>query len=471
MTLENNIETDLDRREAAIRRRIYDESPFWATAPEDPEYLVATYFIRSRAQSLSAAGKAISYHMTTGVKYVPPGTLIESCTGRVEGVLPWDSSGRTGLVRVGFPTRLFQHPDGKYYTTDFLHLMAGEGVCGLWEFAEAKLVDVKIPAAVLATFPGPAYGSEGVRKLTNWPEGEPAFGTILKPTAGITDNEVAQLVEGVAGETLFMFAKEDENLFPSLDYSPVESRAAKSVKVIHRLLACRNGRGLIFAPHVTSPPHYLLETVSRVLETGVNGIMFSEQFTGGSVRAVRDMSAKSGSPPVIYGHNSGISCRTNSVWREVLDLFARLDGVDFRQTALLTSAQPLLRPQGIEWRKCEEALSKPLGHIKPTMIARAGGLDQGNIILNLVDVSEHLPKGQPLFLAGSAINSIAGPDGNPDPKLGAEAMREALALWRSGDAPTDVKDLAGHAQALHGIARAKGMKALVTALEQRYSFC
>jgi ribulose 1,5-bisphosphate carboxylase large subunit-like protein len=470
MTLDNNIEIDLDQREAAIRRRIYDESSFWATAAEDPESLIATYFVRSRRQSVTAAGKSISYHMTTGVKHVAPGTLIERCTGRVEGVLPWDASGRTGLVRVAFPTKLFQHPDGKYYTTDFLHLMAGEGVCGLWDFAEAKLVDVKIPAAVLATFPGPAYGSEGVRKLAHWPDGEPAFGTILKPTAGITDDEVAQLVEGIAGEPLFMFAKEDENLFPRLDYCPVVSRAQKSVRVIQRLLGCRNGRGLIFAPHVTAPPHLMLETVSRVLETGVNGIMFSEQFTGGSVRAVRDMTAKFSSPPVIYGHNSGISCRTNSVWREVLDLFARLDGVDFRQTALLTSAQPLLRPQGLEWRKCEEALTRPLGHIKPTMIARAGGLDQGNILLNLVDVAQHLPKGQPLFLAGSAINSIAGPDGHPDPRLGAEAMREALALWRSGDAPTDVNDLDGHARALYGIARAKGMKALVTALEQRYSF-
>ena len=470
MTFGKDVGIDLDQREAHIRRRIYDESQFWTGVCQDSEVVVATYFIRCRTNCLSAAGKSISYHMTSGVKHVTPGTLIDRCTGRVEGVLPWDGSEQVGLVRVAFPTKLFRHPDGKYYTTDFLHLMAGEGVCGLWEFAEAKLVDVQIPPEVLATFPGPAHGGEGVRKLTNWPHGEPAFGTILKPTAGITDEEVAELVEGVAGETLFMFAKEDENLLPDLDYSPVVLRAEKSVQVIHRLLGSRNGRGLIFAPHVTSPPHLFLETVRGVLETSVNGIMFSEQFTGGSVRAVRDMTAKFDSPPVIYGHNSGISCRTNSVWREVLDLFARLDGVDFRQTALLTSAQPLLRPQGLEWRKCEEALTKPLGHIKPTMIARAGGLDQGNIILNLVDASQHLPEGQPLFLAGSAINSIEGPDGNPDPRLGAEAMRQALALWRSGKAPMDVHDLHGHARALHDIARASGLKALVTALEQRYSF-
>ena len=69
------------------------------------------------------------------------------------------------------------------------------------------------------------------------------------------------------------------------------------------------------------------------------------------------------------------------MYREVLDYFARLDGVDFRQTAPLSCAgESLLRPAGLEWRKCEEALSRPAGGHPVVMMARAGGLDQGNII-------------------------------------------------------------------------------------------
>jgi ribulose 1,5-bisphosphate carboxylase large subunit-like protein len=265
-----------------------------------------------------------------------------------------------------------------------------------------------------------------------------------------------------------MFAKEDENLFPDLAYCPVVSRAQKSVKVIRRLRESRGGRGLIFAPHVTSPPHLLLETVKRVLETGVNGLMFSEQFTGGSVRAVRDLTAQHASPPALYGHNSGISTRTNAVWREVLDFLARLDGIDFRQTAPLTSGEPLLRPQGLEWRKCEEILTKPAGHIKPVMIARAGGLDQGNIILNLADVAKTLPPGQALYLAGSAINSILDANGHPDAKLGAQAMREAVDVWRSGEGSSLTDRPGGHAQVLYGLAQSLDLTALKTALKQRY---
>jgi ribulose 1,5-bisphosphate carboxylase large subunit-like protein len=468
MTLPNNVYLDLDQREAAIRQRVYDEASFWSDVPADPDALVATYFLRPRTVSLHKAGKLISYHMTTGTKHAAPGTLLDKCTGRVEGVLPWDDSEKVGLVRLAFPSKLFEHADGKYYATDILHLMAGEGVCGLWEFAEAKLLDVKIPPQVLSTFPGPAYGCAGVRELTHWPDGEPAFGTILKPTAGITDDEVAALVEGVAGETLFLFAKEDENLFPNLAYCPVVSRARKSVEVIRRLDKTRGGLGLIFAPHVTSPPHLLLDIVKRVLETGVNGLMFSEQFTGGSVRAVRDFTANLAAPPVLYGHNSGISTRTNHVWREVLDFMARLDGIDFRQTAPLTSSEPLLRPQGLEWHKCEEALTKPAAHIKPVMIARAGGLDQGNIILNLADVAKNLPPGQALYLAGSAINSLVDANGHPDAKLGAQAMREAVDLWRSGEASALMESPGGHAQALYALAQSRKLTALETALQQRY---
>jgi ribulose 1,5-bisphosphate carboxylase large subunit-like protein len=469
MGLSGAIPIDLDEREGEIRQRVYDDLNFWAEASEDSDAVIGTYFLRTRTESLTAAGRSISYHMTTGVKETDPGTLIDCCTGKVVGVRPWDAVEKLGLVRIAFPARLLQHPDGKFYTTDILHLLAGEGVFGLWEFVEAKLVDVAIPARILETFPGPAYGPGGVRALTSWPEEEPAFGTILKPTAGITDDEVADLVAGVASEPLFMFVKEDENLLPDLDYCPVVSRARKSLEVIWRLQEARGSRGLIFAPHVTSLPQKLYDTVMRVLETGVRGIMFSEQFTGGSVRAVRDWTARLTFPPVIYGHNSGISSRTHSIWREVLDYFARLDGVDFRQTALLTPAHPLLRPQALEWRKCEEVLSKPAGHIKPTMIARAGGLDQGNIIPNLIDAERTLPKGAVLFLAGSAVHSIKGSNGQADAKLGAQALREALELWRDGDSPREIPDLHAFVRGLYDRAQAHHLRALASALEQRYA--
>src|SRR5207249_8201997 len=110
---------------------------------------------------------------------------------------------------------------------------------------------------------------------------------------------------------------------------------------------------------------------------------------------------------------------------------ARLDGIDFRQTAPVKPGTPFLRPYGAEWIASEQILSCPLPGIRPTMIVRAGALDQGNIGLNLADAEKRGLTNEVLFLAGSAINSIKDKRGRPSPQLGAEAMLQALEVHRS----------------------------------------
>jgi hypothetical protein len=198
----------------------------------------------------------------------------------------------------------------------------------------------------------------------------------------------------------------------------------------------------------------------------MTGIMFSDYFTGGAVRMAREQLRCRPSPPVIYGHNGGISCRTRHIYREVLDYFARLDGVDFRQTAPLScTGESLLRPVGLEWRKCEDALSRPAGGHPVVMMARAGGLDQGNIIQNLMDVSQHGSAGNYLFLAGSAINGIKNKAGEYDPAIGALAMEQALQIFKQR-VYTSPGQLTPQALAAH--AGSHGMPELAEALRQRY---
>ncbi len=231
-----------------------------------------------------------------------------------------------------------------------------------------------------------------------------------------------------------MFVKEDEDLYPNLSYSPVAERVRKAVEAIKKSKDGRSGKGLIFAPHITGAPHEILETVHAVLEAGATGVMFSETFAGGGVRMVREATKRLPHPPAIYGHNAGIGVKTRGgVWREVIDLLARLDGIDFRQTAPILPGTPFLRPYGEEWEASERILSYDLPGIKPTMIVRAGGLDQGNIILNLMDAERRGKVANVLFLAGSAINSVKDAAGRPDPRLGTEAMLQALEIHRSGE--------------------------------------
>lgn len=457
---------DADARETRLRQLVTErlaEKP----APSADDCIVATYFFALRSESLAQAAKEIAYHATSGIKNPPPGSLLAQCTAYAAGVDAWDTTGRIGLLHMAFPLKMLLQPDGHLTSCDILHTVAGAIVFDVYENQDTRLISLQIPDRVLKTFPGPAYGPLGLRRRANFGLDEPAFGTILKPTAGITADEVGALVGEAAECPLFLFIKEDENLYPNLDYSPVRDRVLRAKAAIERAKDKRNGKGLVFAPHITGTPQEMQETLQAVIEAGATGVMFSESFAGGTVRMVRDATRHLPNPPAIYGHNAGIGVKTRGgIWREVIDLLARLDGVDFRQTAPVRPGLPFIRPYGAEWEASEEILSRELPGINPTMIARAGGLDQGNIILNLADAERRGIASNILFLAGSAINSIKNAQGRADPKLGAEAMLQALDVHRSGAlAGTSIDN---HAAALAAYARDKHLVALTEALKQRY---
>ncbi|MFZ2657458.1 MAG: RuBisCO large subunit C-terminal-like domain-containing protein [Victivallales bacterium] len=455
---------DIDKREDIIREIVY-ESLANLGKPDLSKHIAVSYFVSARTISPGQVGKEIAYHMTSGVRNPPRGSLLARCNGEVLDEIVLDGSKRVGIVRVAFPLEMLLDESGSLYTSDILHIAAGEGAFGLTENADIKLVKVEMSDDTLKLFPGPAYGADGIRKITGFEANEPAFGTILKPCTGITPSEEYEIIRHAVSNPMFIFVKEDENFLPGVAFAPLRERLKSAVKAIDNSVSSRNGKGVIYAPHITSNPGVLAENVKAVVDSGINGIMLSEYFTGGSYRVVREITRNLSSPPAIYGHNSGVSVKTRHIYREVLDLFARLDGADFRQTAPLTKGSGLLRPYGLEWRECEKVLSAPLAGHPSVMMARAGGLDQGNIILNLLDAVHGAGVKNYLFLAGSAINGIKGKDGNYDPSLGAEAMKQAIEIYRLGMF-NSIDDY--NIDDLNTVAASKGFDALKTALSQRY---
>jgi ribulose-bisphosphate carboxylase large chain len=456
---------DFDTREELLRQVVADrlgEKP----APSVADHVVATYYFAFRSGTLAKAVEEISYHATSGIKDPPKGSLLEQCSARQAGVDAFDASGRIGLLHVAFPLKMMRHPDGRLTSCDLLHTIAGAVIFDMYENQDARLIALQIPTDVLATFPGPAYGPIGIRQKTGFALDQAAFGTILKPTAGITPDDVERLVEEVAGSPLLMFIKEDEDLYPDLDYSPVAERTQRAIAAIERVKDQRGGLGLVYSPHVTAGPSQIVELVQAVIEAGASGVMFSETYAGGTVRMVREATRHLPQPPAIYGHNAGIGVKTRGIWREVIDFLARLDGIDFRQTAPLRPGSPYIRPYGAEWRASEEALTRPITGINPTMITRAGALDQGNLILNLQDIESQGIGQNVLFLAGSAINTIKDKSGKTDPRIGLDAMLQAIEVHRSGELKDTSMD--DHLAALAALAKRKNLAALHEALRQRY---
>jgi len=456
---------DFDAREDLLRQIVSDRLAA-APPPLVDDYITASYFFAFRNQTLDHAIKEISYHATSGIKDPPPGSLLDQCSARPAGVDAFDNERRMGIMHVAFPLKMLLQPDGHLTSCDILHTVASAIIFDFFENMDARLLSLRIPEQVIHTFPGPAYGPIGLRKLTGYPSSQPVFGTILKPTAGVTPEEEEKLVEEVAAEPLFMFIKEDEDLYPNLDYSPVWDRARSAQAAIQRARAKRGELGLVFASHISGAPHEILDTLFMVLDEGINGVMLSETFAGGTVRMVRDATSKMINRPAIYGHNAGIGAKTRSIWREVIDFLARLDGIDFRQTAPVRPGLPYIRPYGKEWEASEAALTFEIPGINPTMISRAGALDQGNIGLNLSDAERRGLSVYTLFLAGSAISSIKNTAGKPDPGIGAEAMLQAIDVHKSGELSGISAE--NHVVELFNVAQRRRLKALTTALAQRY---
>src|SRR5205823_7398342 len=96
--------------------------------------------------------------------------------------------------------------------------------------------------------------------------------------ACITPSDDEALFEEVSACPLFLFVKEDEDLYPNLDYSPVAERVRRAVASIEKARDKRGGLGLIFAPHISGAPHEIVQTVNAVIEAGATGVMFSETF-------------------------------------------------------------------------------------------------------------------------------------------------------------------------------------------------
>lgn len=454
---------DGDAREVRLRQ-VISERLALQPPPAREDAVVATYFMALRSTRLEKAVAEIAYHATSGIKNPPAGSLLARCTAQPAGVDLFDTTGRLGLLHVAFPLEMMLQPDGHLSSCDLLHTAAAAILFDVYENQDSRLLALQIPEAVLRTFPGPAHGPKGFRRLCGLPPGEPAFGTILKPTAGLTAVEVGQLTGEAAASPLLSFIKEDEDLYPNLAYAPMGERTRLAVEAIRRAADQRGGRGLVFLPHVSGAPGEILATVEAALEAGAEGVMFSESFAGGTVRMVRE--AFRMQPPLIYGHNAGIGVKTRAIWREVIDLLARLDGIDFRQTAPVRPGTPFLKPYGQEWSASEEILSRPLPGIAPTVLVRAGALDQGNIGLNLAEAEARGLGDGVMFLAGSAINSIKNAQGKYDPALGARAMQQAIEVHRAGTL-REVK-AKEHLRELVALAEREHLAELREALRQRY---
>jgi ribulose-bisphosphate carboxylase large chain len=154
-----------------------------------------------------------------------------------------------------------------------------------------RILDITLPPAFAAAYPGPAFGIEGTRRLTGVAKG-PLIGTIIKPSVGLSPAATAEMVEALCDGGID-FIKDDE-LQADGPHCPFEDRARAVMAVIERH-ADRLGRKVMYAFNVTGDLDQMKRRHDLVRDLGGTCIMASLNSVGlvGMIELRRHASCRS----------------------------------------------------------------------------------------------------------------------------------------------------------------------------------
>lgn len=175
-----------------------------------------------------------------------------------------------GRVRVGFPTANFGPS-----LPNMLAAVAGN-LFELRELAACRLVDLDLPMAFAERYPGPAFDVQGTRATMARPNGA-LIGTIVKPSIGLTLDELRELVRELA-EAGIDFIKDDE-LMGNPPYAPLSERVRVVTEELDRV-ADRTGHRPMYAFNITDDIDRLIANHDLVANAGGSCVMVCINLVG-----------------------------------------------------------------------------------------------------------------------------------------------------------------------------------------------
>ena len=314
----------------------------------------ATYHAVTKAPEKLA--RAIAIEQTVEV----PESLIDAriekeIVGKVEGIEPLPD-GRFAL-RIAYPRGLVSS------LPELLSVLYGnvsmmEGV---------RLAEVGLPPELLARFPGPNLGVEGLRDLLDV-HGRPLLCTVLKPR-GATNEHFAKVAEefALAGGDL---VKEDNNLLDAVPEAS-ERRIALCAGAVARANR-KTGRNCLYFANGCVPVDRLERLATFVRQAGAAGVLVPPLLLGLDV--VRDLAARHRIAVMSHPAFTGtfFEDRRHGIEPGILmGTFQRLAGVDI---AIFVNHGGRFNYRKEECESIASALRAPLGGIRPAFPAPAGGM-------------------------------------------------------------------------------------------------
>jgi len=345
-------------------------------------------------------------------------------------------------VLVAYPADLFEPGS----VPQLLSSVAGN-VFGMKAVERLRLVDLRLPRAILEAHAGPALGVEGVRQLLGIPD-RPLIGTIIKPKLGLPPVEHARVLQE-AMEGGCDIVKDDENLTHQT-FSPFRERVERSLEA-RRMAEAATGQRKAYLPNVTAETSEMLRRAELVRELGGRYVMVDVVTAGfAALETLRraDMGLALHAHRAMYA--SFARDTTHGISMLVLAKLLRLVGVDQLHIGTVVGKMEGDRRTVVD---CHEALlgnevlpSPP----RPDRLGQAWHRHRAVLSVASGGLSPlHVPALVEIFGGDVLIQAGGGVHGHPDgTRAGARALRQAL------DAALAGRTLAEQAQQAPELARA-----------------
>ncbi len=324
---------------------------------------------------------------------------------------------KTKMVKLAYTKDLFENAN----MPEILSSIAGN-IFGMSVVKNLRLVDISFPKSIVDSFPGPAFGIEGIRKLTRIKE-RPLVGTIIKPKVGLNEKEHAQVAYNAWVGGLDV-VKDDENL-TSMSFNNFDLRVKETLRA-RDIAERKTGEKKIYMPNVTAETTEMLRRANLVKKHGGEYIMVDILTLGWSaLQTLRNANLGL----VIHAHRAMHAAVTRNpkhgISMLVLAKVARLIGADqlhigTAQVGKMTGGKDEVVDienaiENSKTQATENTLGQDWQNIKTTLAVASGGLHPG-----------HIPK----LLSKMGTNIVAqfggGCHGHPGGTIaGAKAIRQA----------------------------------------------
>ncbi|MCM8757189.1 MAG: RuBisCO large subunit C-terminal-like domain-containing protein, partial [Candidatus Omnitrophica bacterium] len=177
------------------------------SAHSPDESLELVFYLKCAGEVVSVA-KRLAQDETTGgwIGHGEPTRLFHQSMADIDRVYVYGKS--EGIVVMRTPLSNLSEADPLY---QILMLAVGGPVLEFVYYSRVVFLDFRLPGRLLKRFPGPGFGLKGIRKWLNLTDSEPILGTIIKPCAGLTAEEVAEKCYQAARGGC-QFIKDDEKM-------------------------------------------------------------------------------------------------------------------------------------------------------------------------------------------------------------------------------------------------------------------